>query len=230
MTRDGQIQIERETLNVNNRSIDPATAHWLGFDLQAADLDHPAWARVIGVSLSHYWSGEEAPSHRHAEARVVWTDNALVVRFLCRQSEPLIVATNPKTDQKTIGLWDRDVCELFLAPAPDKPNRYFEFEAAPTGEWIDLAVQLTPQGRETDWDFQSGMTAAAHVSKDRVLIAMRIPWGAWTGKPQHGEWVRANLYRCVGIGDERGYIAWKPTHTPEPSFHVPDAFGWLHFS
>jgi hypothetical protein len=222
--------MEREIVNVNNRSNDAATAHWLDFDLQAADLDHPAWASVIAVTLSHYWSGEEAPSYRHAEARIVWTDKALVIRFLCRQSEPLIVATNPKTDQKTIGLWDRDVCELFLAPDPDEPNRYFEFEAAPTGEWIDLAVQLTQQGRETDWDFQSGMTAAAHVSKDRVLIAMKIPWGVWTGKPQRGDWARANLYRCVGIGVERGYIAWKPTHTPEPSFHVPSAFGWLHFS
>jgi len=219
-----------ETSNVNKQSTDAATARWLDFDLQAADLDHPSWTSVNAVSLSHYWSGEEAPSNRHAEVRIVWTDNALVVRFNCRQSEPLIVSTNPQTNQKTIGLWDRDVCELFLAPDPENPNHYFEFEAAPTGEWIDLAVQLTPQERETDWDFQSGMTTAAEGLKDRVMIAMRIPWGVWTSKPKRGDRVRANLYRCVGIGDERGYIAWKPTYTPEPSFHVPTAFGWLHFS
>ena len=221
--------MEREILNVNEQSKDAATAHRLDFDLQAADFDHPSWASVNAVNLSHYWSGEEAPSARHAEARIAWTDNALVVRFVCRQSEPLIVSTNPQTDQKTIGLWDRDVCELFIAPNPDEPNHYFEFEAAPTGEWIDLAVQLTPQERETDWSFKSGMTSAARVSKDRVLVAMRIPWGVWCGKPKRGDWVRANLYRCVGTGDERGYIAWKPTHTPEPSFHVPSAFGWLQF-
>ncbi len=74
------------------------------------------------------------------------------------------------------------------------------------------------------------MTAAAHVTKHRILIAMRIPWSLWIHKPQRGDRWRANLFRCVGIGEERGYIAWNPTRTAQPDFHVPDAFGWLHFS
>ncbi len=37
-----------------------------------------------------------------------------------------------------------------------------------------------------------------------------------------------NLFRCIGVGNER-YLAWQPTGTPEPLFHVPEAFGWIQF-
>lgn len=222
--------MERETGDLKSEFGDTAIAHRVDFDLRAADLDHPAWTNAPAINLSRIWSGEEAPSNRHAEARIVWSEEALVVRFLCRQSGPLIVSPNPQTDKKTIGLWDRDVCELFVAPDPSEPNRYFEFEAAPTGEWIDLAIHLTARGRETDWDFHSGMTAAAHIVKDRILTAMRIPWEGWAHKPQRGERWRANLFRCVGSGKKRGYIAWRPTLTAQPDFHVSQAFGWLQFS
>ncbi|MEP6637681.1 MAG: carbohydrate-binding family 9-like protein [Acidobacteriota bacterium] len=222
--------MERETGDLKSESGDTAIAHRVDFDLRAADLDHLAWTSVPAINLHRYWSGEEAPSIRHAESRIVWSEEALVVRFLCPQAGPLIVSPNPQTDRKSIGLWDRDVCELFVAPDLSEPNRYFEFEAAPTGEWIDLAIHRTARGRETDWDFHSGMTAAAHITNDRILIAMRIPWGMWIHKPQRGDRWRANLFRCVGIGEERGYIAWKPTRTAQPDFHVPDAFGWLRFT
>lgn len=198
-------------------------------DLSAADLDHAEWRRVKAVPLTRYWSGTPAPASRHAEARVLWSDESLCVRFVCRQTEPLIVSTNPQTETKTMGLWDRDVCEAFLAPNPEQPNRYFEFEAAPTGEWIELAVHGKPGQRATEWDFESGMTAAARIGNDEITIAMRIPWGDRIHKPQPGERWRVNLFRCVGSSKDRGYLAWQPTHTEQPNFHVPEAFGWLVF-
>lgn len=197
--------------------------------LEAADLDHKDWEKAQPVSISRYWSGEEAPAGRHARASILWSDAALCVRYVCNQSEPLIVSSTPQTEKKARGLWDRDVCEIFLATDLHAPERYLEFEAAPTGEWIDLAVHAMPDKRETDWEFNSGMTAAARIEKDRVIIAMRIPWNGWIHKPEKGERWRSNLFRCVGSGETRGYLAWQPTHTPEPAFHVPAAFGWLHF-
>jgi hypothetical protein len=140
------------------------------------------------------------------------------------------MSATSQTEQKTIGLWDRDVCEIFMAPDVDTPGRYFEFEAAPTGEWLDLAIQTLPEKRETDWEFHSGMTTAARVEKDRVVIAMRIPWGCWAHGPRKGEHWRLNLFRCVGSAPRRGYLAWQPTGTPQPNFHVPQAFGWLRFA
>lgn len=198
-------------------------------DLSATDIDHAGWDLVKSIPLTHYWSGNAAPRDRHAEARILWSEESLLVRFVCRQSEPLIVSSNPQTASKTLGLWDRDVCEVFLAPNPGQPGRYFEFEAAPTGEWIDLAVHMKSGQRETDWNFESGMTTSALVGEGRVIIAMRIPWGNQIHKPQRGERWRLNLFRCVGSNQDRGYLAWQPTLTELPNFHLPEAFGWLVF-
>jgi hypothetical protein len=205
-------------------------AHHSTHDLAANQFDHAEWARANPVTISHYWSGAEAPAGRHAEARLIWTNQALCVRYVCNQTEPLVVNPTPQTTKKTLHLWDRDVCEIFLAPDPNVPERYLEFEAAPTGEWIDLAIHVTPEKRETDWEFHSGMTAAARVEKGRVLIGMRLPFDHWIHKPQKGERWRANLFRCVGDGTTRSYLAWQPTRTAEPAFHVPQAFGWLRFT
>ena len=199
-------------------------------DLSAADLNHPEWARVEAIPLTRYWSGNPAPAGRHAEARILWSDESLCVRFVCRQAEPLIVSSSPQTETKAMGLWDCDVCEAFLAPNLEQPNRYFEFEAAPTGEWVDLAVQTKPGQRETEWDFDSGMTTSAHIGDNEIIIAMRIPWRDRIHKPQPGERWRVNLFRCVGSGATRGYLAWQPTHTEQPNFHVPEVFGWLLFA
>src|SRR5215210_6847767 len=102
-------------------------AYRAGSDVAAADLEHEAWQSARPVHLTRYWSGTKAPVGRHGEARVVWTEAALCVRFVCRQSEPLITSATPQTGTKTIGLWERDVCEIFLAPDANVPERYFEF-------------------------------------------------------------------------------------------------------
>lgn len=206
--------------------------------IELCDLSAPVWREGGAAQLTKYWSGIDAPSHRHAEMRSLWTDDALFVRFVCEQDEPLVVSAEPQLVVKTIGLWDRDVCEVFIAPGPGPAfgvgdralgHRYFEFEAAPTGEWLDLGIQVTPDGRVTDWDYRSGMTVAGRVETGRVVIAMRIPWEAFNVRPAAGDRWRVNLFRCVGSGEDRGYLAWRPTHTPTPNFHVPDAFGELVF-
>ena len=196
--------------------------------LASAAFDHPEWTRAHPIQITRKWSGEDAPAPRHAEARMIWTDESLIVRFVCRQEEPLAVNSNPQLDRKTVGLWHKDVCEIFIAPDPKTLERYFEFEASPLGEWIDLAITFEPGGRQTDFEFHSGMTAAATVAGDQMTIAMQIPWCQFLPKPREGDVWRVNLFRCVGVGDER-YLAWQPTYTDEPNFHVPEVFGWLEF-
>lgn len=192
-------------------------------------LDHEAWGRSRPVQLSHYWSGELAPLERHAEARALWTANALYLRFDCQQHEPLVLSNDPQTEKKTMGLWDRDVCEVFIAPNANEPQRYFEFEAAPTGEWLDLGIHQMVDTRETSWDYTSGMSVTARIEDVKVTIAIQIPFEAFGRVPQVGMQWRANLFRCIGAGDTRGYLAWRPTLTERPNFHVPEAFGWLSF-
>src|ERR671938_501555 len=124
-------------------------AHRSRSEIRADDFDNKEWKHARATHITRYWSGEEAPEARHAEARAIWSDAALTVRFQCNQREPLVVSSAPQTVKKTIGLWDRDVCEIFIAPKPNEPERYLEFEAAPTGEWIDLGIHWKPEGRET---------------------------------------------------------------------------------
>jgi hypothetical protein len=204
-------------------------ANYITEPIAADQFDHPAWEKCQPVKIEHYWSGEPAPASRHAEARACWSVEALHVRFIGEQHEPLIVADNPVTDRKTLGLWDRDVCEIFVAPDPAHPERYFEFEAAPTGEWIDLGILITPNGRETDWDYHSGMQAAALVGPQSLKIGIRIPWSASLPKPKKDDVWLVNLFRCVGPEAPDRYLAWRPTRTPEPNYHVPEAFGRLRF-
>ncbi len=207
-------------------------------DLGVNDLTSAEWNKAHAVQIDHYWSGEAAPEGRAAEARVLWSSKALHIRFVCHQAEPLIVSATPQTEKKTMSLWDRDVCEIFIAPDPNAVERYLEFEAAPTGEWLDVAIHWTPEKRESDWDFHSHMTTASlkTVTKggsgndlELIWIAMRIPWNHWIHEPQTGERWRVNLFRCVGSDPGRGYLAWQPSRTPKPNFHVPQVFGWLVF-
>lgn len=196
--------------------------------LDATALDHVEWSRAQPIHITRKWSGEPAPATRHAEARILWTAESLIVRYVCRQEEPLTVSSNPQVHTKTPRLWDRDVCELFLAPGPNTPERYFEFEASPAGEWVDIEITFTATGRKTDLEFDSGMKAAARVLANQTIIGIAIPWNSCIPKPISGDRWRVNLFRCVGIGEER-YLAWQPTFTAEPNFHVPEVFGELKF-
>ena len=204
-------------------------ARHISADLAVGDLTNSEWNKTGSAQINQYWSGEPAPVGRQAEARILWSAKALYVRYACHQAEPLVISRNPQTETKTMNLWDRDVCDIFVAPDPSVIERYLEFEVAPTGEWIDVALDLTSGERQSDWKFNSHMTAAAKIEKDRVTMAMRIPWNGWIHQPQKGERWRANLFRCVGKDPGRGYLSWQPTRTPQPSFHLPQAFGWLVF-
>ncbi|GAC1403846.1 MAG: hypothetical protein NVSMB56_18620 [Pyrinomonadaceae bacterium] len=210
-----------------------AEARHINADFDIKDLDNAAWSQATPVSISRYWSGATAPSSRHAEARVVWSNENLYVRFVANQNEPLIISDKPQTQKKTNNLWERDVCEIFVAPDANDPTRYREFEVAPTGEWVDLAIHQMPYKRESDFDFNSGMITAARIEKNKITIALRVPFKqALNNRPQANETWRANLMRCVGHDDKsepRGYLAWQPTETAEPNFHVPQKFGWLKF-
>jgi alpha-galactosidase len=214
---------------MKNKAGSAIKIHHLKQDLAIAELDNASWANSPSVAVNNYWSGESAPVGRHFTARLLWSDTALYVRFEANQAEPLIVADKPDITKKTKGLWDRDVCEIFIAPDRDDRNRYFEFEIAPTGEWIDLAMHMTPKERETDWEYASGMTSSVRIEKAKVIMAIRIPWKALGRTPKAGGLWLGNLFRCVGKDPTRGYLSWKATMTKKPNFHVPAKFGEFEF-
>ncbi|MGI8811472.1 MAG: carbohydrate-binding family 9-like protein [Pyrinomonadaceae bacterium] len=203
-------------------------AHFHG-DIEIDDLSSSEWNKAETVSVTKYWSGETAPAGRHFTARLLWSDKYIYARFDASQAEPLVVAQEPDLTQKTIGLWDRDVCEIFLAPNADEPRRYFEFEVAPTGEWIDLFIDSTSGTRRTDAEYISKLESFASIEKGSIAMALKIPWTALGTKPSPGDMWLGNLFRCVGRDSDRGYLAYNPTLTHAPSFHVPERFVEIRF-
>ena len=198
-------------------------------DFSINELENKAWDKAKTVTIDKYWSGKNAPKGRQFKAKFLWSETALYVRFEANQREPLIVSETANLKGKTKGLWDRDVREIFLAPNKTEFRKYFEFEIAPNGEWIDLGIHQMPDKRETDWDYASGMESKSLIGKDKVWMAIKIEWKAFGKAPKTGDIWLGNIFRCIGTGETRGYLAWSPTLTKEASFHVPDKFGEFEF-
>jgi Carbohydrate family 9 binding domain-like len=223
-----KINGERSKMTENRQT--KITIQFLEKDFSINEFDNENWEKAQEISIEKYWSGENAPAGRWAKARLLWSENALYVRFEAVQTEPLIISEKPNLKTKTHGLWEMDVCEIFVAPERDEPRKYFEFEIAPSGEWIDLAIHQMPERRETDFAYDSGMRSQAVIEKDKIRMAIKIEWKAFGKTPEANDVWRGNLFRCVGAGATRGYLAWQPTGTMQPSFHVPEAFGEFKFT
>ena len=207
-----------------------ATVSYSSEDLSVSDWKNDFWKDCPKIEIKNYWSGKSAGADRKSEFKMAWTENAFFVRFTGNQEEPLNINSGVNLTQKNIKLWERDVFEIFIAPDAKNIRRYFEFEVAPTGEWLDLKMQVSPNGeRQPDFDYNSNMEVSAGILSNEIWAMMKIGWKAFGEKPKAGDVWRGNLFRCVGIGKERGYLAWQPTKTAEPDFHVPDKFGRFEF-
>jgi len=200
-----------------------AIAHELTLDAR-----HPAaeWQSAKPVTFCADWQGKNADPDRQTQVRVLWTPQTLYLRFECRYREIFVFADsdpNGRRDQ----LWDRDVAEVFLQPDPSRPRYYKEFEVSPNGFWIDLDVSPGPLQ-----DLKSGMRSSVWLDKERKTwdAELAIPLKALTAKFDPEAVWRANFYRVEGPKEPRFYSAWQATHTPDPAFHVPSAFGYLHFA
>ena len=222
------VKIDAQKMSAKNQS--KVAVKYLKTDFSVSELDNKAWSKVAATTIDKYWSGENVPDGRRFKAKLLWSKTALYVRFEANQAEPLIVSDAPNLTSKTKGLWDRDVCEIFLAPNRAEFRKYFEFEIAPTGEWIDLGIYQKPDERITDWDYNSGMQSAARIEKNKVVSAIKIEWTAFGATPKAGDVWLGNILRCVGAGATRGYLTWQPTFTKEPSFHIPERFGDFEFT
>ena len=198
-------------------------------DFSINELENEAWDKAKTIEVKKYWSGKNAPKSRQFKAKLLWSETALYVRFEANQNETLIVSETPNLKTKTKGLWDRDVCEIFLAPNKDEFRKYYEFEIAPNGEWIDLGIYQKPDERITDWEYSSGMQSKSLVGKNKVWMAIKIEWKAIGKTPKAGDVWLGNIFRCIGAGETRGYLAWSPTETKTPNFHVPEKFGEFEF-
>lgn len=170
------------------------------------------------------------------ETRVAsrWTAKYLYLAFWCHY-QTLNIYQGEDSAAERWELWEKDVAEVFINPQPENPSHYYEFEVAPTNQWIDLEIDLdrNPFG---DPKWNSGFEHATRI--DPVLhvwtVEMRIPVRSMKVERirPNAEW-KLNFYRCDGPGPEsaRRELSWSPVPRQVPSlFHQPASFGTIRFA
>jgi alpha-galactosidase len=186
---------------------------------------HSAWETAPPICFNADWQGYRTDPTRETEVRLLWTPETLFLKFRARFRE-ITVFPDAEPSGRRDHLWDRDVAEVFLQPDSSDPLRYKELEVSPNGMWIDLDLS---HGQRSD--LQSGLRRRVHLNDDtRTWIAeLAIPMKSLTPSFDPTAIWRANFFRVEGPAEPRFYSAWQPTRTPEPNFHIPEAFGKLIF-
>jgi alpha-galactosidase len=216
-----------KSANMADLRIDTALAVRLAGPLEAGEFpaEH-AWETAPAIRFCADWQGKNADAQRSTEVRLLWNAEFLLIRFEARYRSITVFADADASGRRD-QLWDRDVCEAFLQPAGATGRNYKEFEVAPNGLWIDLDIA---NGEKRD--INSGLKR--RVSIDETVMTWRavlaLPLNGITDRFDSRAVWRANFYRVEGATEPRFYSAWRPTHAPEPNFHVPEAFGALIFT
>jgi hypothetical protein len=187
----------------------PGVSFSIPYVAQAGDLNtnpgSPTWAHAASTWIVKDWSYPELN---------LW-----------------LPADNTKDRLK---LWDRDVVEFFLGDDWQDIMQYREFEVAPTGDWVDLAIDLKKDTYDAKWD--SGWQRQGRIDEKNHVwyAAARVPLRSVSEKQvQAGTKWRVNLYRIDGLGEDpvRHFMCWQPTCVVnrDPN-HVPEHFGTLVFT
>lgn len=185
-------------------------------------LTESEWAQAAPVRMEYTLKEVDCVPQISTAVRLLWNDEFLYLGFESPFTE--LTMAEGASNAERVGLWDDDVVELFVGADPQHINRYREFEWAPNGEWLDLAVERP----DVDFSWQSGMQSSVHIDREKKIwrAEVAVPLRAISNDmPQVGTRWRANLYRHDVA--HRVFMAWNPTLTE--TAHTPEKFGWLAF-
>ena len=192
------------------------------------DAARPAaeWQNAQAIVFCSDWQGKNPDEQQETRVQALWSTQTLYLRFECRYRE-LFVFEDSDSNGRRDQLWNRDVAEAFLQPDPAREQYYKEFEVSPNGMWIDL--DIFPGGLA---DLKSGMKRSVFLDEKahRWAAELSIPMKALTTNFDPKAIWRVNFYRVEGKKEPRAYLAWRPTGTAIPNFHVPAEFGRLRFA
>ena len=207
--------------------------HRAGTPELSTDPASPVWAGAARTAIVKDCSHVLEYPELNSTVRGFWTDKDLYLLFECPYKELNLwlpaMGGGPRNK-----LWDRDVVEFFLGDDWTNIRHYREFEIAPTGDWIDLAIDLDRKSFDQSW--RSGWTTAARIDKNAKVwyAAARIPLSAVSkNRVKAGTKWRGNLYRIEGLGEDpqRHFLCWQPTCViGKDANHVPEHFGTLIFA
>jgi alpha-galactosidase len=185
-----------------------------------------AWGTAPPVCFSADWQGKNMDRQRETQVRLLWNPEFLFVRFDAR-FRSISVFADAEPSGRRDGLWDRDVCEVFLQARGSHASCYKEIELAPNGLWLDL--EIAPGEKR---DLRSGLRRRVnideHTKQWRGVVT--LPMKSLAARFEMPAVWRVNFFRVEGATEPRFYSAWRPTNTPAPNFHVPEAFGALVFT
>lgn len=198
----------------------------------ALSTDPKLWSRAGSTWIFKDCARTSQYPQLKTEVRGFWTGTHLYLLFICPYDK-LNLYLPAKSDSPRDKLWDRDVMEFFLGSDWQNIRHYREFEIAPTGDWIDLAIDLDKNSYDQSW--RSGFEKQGRIDERAHIwyAAARVPLSAVTSEPvKKGTRWRVNLYRIEGQGpdSQRHFLCWQQTCAGDrdPN-HVPENFGTLIF-
>lgn len=186
-------------------------------------VEDAAWKKATPVTFDTDWSGSKTDVS--TRVRAMWSKRALYMFWELEGAGLAVDASRPVTSERE-KLYEEDCVELFLGPDAAERTRYYEVEVGPLGHFFDLSVNRKTKKSDVAWS--SDPTIATKVDREHhratIELALRSP--DVTSALAKGAKLPLALYRMEGKG-KRLYLAWSPTNTPKPNFHVPEAFGTL---
>jgi len=188
------------------------------------ELNDAVWQKATPVSVEYGSLKYDARPELATRVRVLYSEKFLYFGWECPFTK-LTVFDTPSADRERLGLWDRDVVEVFVGSDAKNINRYAEYEVAPTNERLDVLLNLPEKSFAWDGRGQS----AVKVDKKRKVwtVEWRMPLELLASdKPAPGSRWRLNLYRCDRANN--AFLAWSPVL--KGSFHTPEKFGVLEFA
>jgi uncharacterized protein (DUF362 family) len=181
------------------------------------------WDAAAPVVFDTDWSGAATKTTTHV--RTAWSKGALYMLWELEGAGLEVDAARPvKTEREK--LYEEDCVEMFLTPEPSERGRYYEVEVGPLGHFFDIAIDRKTKKSDTSWSSQPEIATRVDRERHRATIEVALRAPEIVRALGAGKRLPFALYRMEGK-TKRLYLAWSPTKTAKPNFHVPEAFGTL---
>jgi hypothetical protein len=181
------------------------------------------WSAAASVSFDTDWSGR--PTASSTIVRAIWSEHALYMLWEV-EGTGLNTDHSRPVEVEREGLYKEDCVEIFFTPNPAEPKKYFEIELGPYGHYFDLAIDKKANTSDADWSSGAQIRTAVDPASHKAIIEVALTSPDILHSLKSGAKLPINMFRMEGKGT-RQYLAWSPTRTPRPNFHVPEAFGTL---
>ena len=164
-----------------------------------------------------------------AQAQLCWDEEAIYLRMEAFEENIRKEETDPLAE-----ICNDSCLEFFIQPV--EGPYYLNFEINP------LANYLIGQGdndvdnrlRVIVPDFETRMEPNVEFTKTGWVLTYKVPFSFIrhfypSFEVKVGTKIRGNCYKCGDLTEKEHYLAWSPTVSEEPAFHLPEYFGELVF-